>query len=171
MGVLKSLNGAFATVIARGIDLLYFAPISKFLPSHTFRYLVCGVGNYIFLDTLLYFLLYNFVVGHKFYDLGVITISPHVLSMVVVFPITFFTGFWLNRYVAFESTAQRARVQVVKYALSILGSLLIIYMVLKTLVEVCGLWPTPSKVFASVLTAIYSYLAARYFTFGKKRAV
>ena len=39
------------------------------------------------------------------------------------------------------------------------------YGCIKFFVEVCGLWPTPSKVATSILTAVYSYLAARYFTF------
>ncbi|MFI3292151.1 MAG: GtrA family protein [Rikenellaceae bacterium] len=167
MGVVKSLNRAIAKIFIGLINLLYVKSVARFIPSHTFRYLACGVGNYFVLDTLLYYLIYHYIVGERYYDLWVVVISPHVMAMVVVFPITFFTGFWLNRYVAFESTAQRARVQVAKYAISILGSIIISYIALKFLVEVCGVWATPSKGLASVITAIYSYLAARYFTFKK----
>ncbi len=164
---LRSINRVLARGVAGFINLFYVAPIRRYIPSHTFKYLACGVGNYFILDSLLYFMLYNYVVGHRFYDLGVVTISPHILAMIVLFPITFFTGFWLNRYVAFESTTQRARVQVVKYALSILGSLVISYVVLKFLVEGCGVWPTPAKILSSITTAVYSYVAARYFTFRR----
>lgn len=150
------------------IDLFYLPPLRRYIPAHTFRYLACGVGNYFVLDTVLYFVLYNYVVGHRYFDIGVVVVSPHVAAMVLVFPVTFLTGFWLNRYVAFDSTKQRARVQVAKYALSILGSIVISYLVLKALVEVVGLWATPSKVISSVVTAVYSYLAARYFTFVKR---
>ncbi len=55
--------------------------------------------------------------------------------------------------------------QLIRYALSVVGSILLTYGCIKFFVEVCGLWPTPSKVATSILTAVYSYLAARYFTF------
>ncbi|MFR9602245.1 MAG: GtrA family protein [Rikenellaceae bacterium] len=166
-GCTWGVNSFFARLISRFIDLFYIEAVRRYIPPHTFKYLACGVGNYFILDTLLYFLLYNYVVGHRFYDFGFMVISPHVLAMIILFPITFFTGFWLNRHVAFEATEQRARVQVVKYALSIVGSLLISYVVLKLLVEVVGVWPSPAKAASSVVTALYSYLAARYFTFKK----
>ncbi len=166
-GCTSGVNRFFAQLISRFIDLFYVEAVRKYIPPHTFKYLACGVGNYFILDTLLYFVLYNYVVGHRFYDLWIVTISPHVLAMIILFPIIFFTGFWLNRHVAFEATEQRARVQVVKYAFSIVGSLLISYVVLKLLVEVVGIWPSPAKGMSSVITAMYSYFAARYFTFRK----
>ena len=45
------------------------------------------------------------------------------------------------------------------------GSILLNYACMKFLVEVCGLWPTPSKCITSLAVALYSYLAARYYTF------
>ena len=39
------------------------------------------------------------------------------------------------------------------------------YAGLKFFVEFCGLWATPSQMLATFVTMIYSYLAAKYFTF------
>lgn len=117
------------------------------------------------LDTFYYFLLYNFVVAHRYFDLGCVVLSPHIAAMILVFPITFFNGFWLNRNVAFQLSTVRTRTQVVRYALSIGGSVLLTYAGLKFFVEVCGFWATPAKILTTILTVIYSYLAARYFTF------
>ena len=117
------------------------------------------------LDALWYALIYNFVVAHRFVDLGVVVISPHILSMCLVFPITFFTGFWLNGHVAFRHSVLRQRVQLFRYALSIVGSLMLTYLGLKFFVEVCGIWPTPSKVITTLITVVYSFLVAKYFTF------
>ena len=39
------------------------------------------------------------------------------------------------------------------------------YAGMKFFVDVCGVWPTPAKVVTTLLTALYSYLAAKYFTF------
>ncbi|MFI3301688.1 MAG: GtrA family protein [Rikenellaceae bacterium] len=157
-----------AKVVTWFVDLFYLPPLQQYIPHHLFRYFFCGVCNYFILDTVLYFVLYNYVVGHRYFDMGFVVVSPHVLAMLIVFPITFFVGFWLNRHVAFNSTAQRAKVQLLKYVVSIVGSLIISYVVLKFLVESCGVWATPAKVTASVVTAVYSYLMARYFTFTKR---
>ena len=39
------------------------------------------------------------------------------------------------------------------------------YLFLKFFVELCGFWATPSQMMASLGTMVYSYLAAKYFTF------
>lgn len=49
--------------------------------------------------------------------------------------------------------------------MTVVGSILLNYACMKFLVEVCGLWPTPSKCITSLAVALYSYLAARYYTF------
>lgn len=100
-------------------------------------------------------------------DLGFYAISPAVASLILVFPITFFIGFWLNRNVAFHATKERSQSQVKKYALSVCGSIILSYLSLKLLVEVCGVWATPAKTLSSIIVALYSYLAARYFTFRR----
>lgn len=64
-------------------------------------------------DPLCYFLFYNFIVAHRYFDLGFVVISPHIAAMVLVFPFTFFVGFWLNRYVTFRQSPIGARNTVV----------------------------------------------------------
>ncbi len=162
------MSNFLAKGVAWFVDLFYLPPLRRHISLHTFRYVVCGVGNYFILDTILYFVLYNYVVGHRYFD--IIVVSPHVAAMLMVFPITFFTGFWLNRCVVFNSTQQRAKIQVAKYALSVFGSLVISYVVLRFLVESWGVLPTFAKIVSSVITTMYSYFMAKYFIFmkGKK---
>lgn len=107
----------------------------------------------------------SFLVAGRYFDLGFVVMSPHIASLVLVFPITFFTGFWLNRYVAFRTLPVAAGKQLGRYLLTVVGSILLNYACMKFLVEVCGLWPTPSKCITSLAVALYSYLAARYYTF------
>ena len=52
-----------------------------------------------------------------------------------------------------------------RYALSVAGAILLNYLCMKLFVEVVGIWPTPAKLATSLLSAAYSFLAARYFTF------
>lgn len=155
---------SFTSFITRCVDLFYLRPIAAVVPLQTYRYAVCGGLNMV-LDAVWYAVIYNFIVAHRFFDLGVIVISPHIASMCLVFPITFFNGFWLNRHIAFRHSPLSGRTQLVRYALSIGGSLLLTYAGLKFFVEWCHIWPTPSKLLTTAITVIYSYLAAKYFTF------
>lgn len=155
-----------AKAIGRFIDFFYFKPFQKIFSREIFRYAACGGTNMV-LDLVWYFVIYHFVVAERYIDLGFVVVSPHVASLIVVFPITFFTGFWLNRNVAFQATQLGSVHQLWRYALSVVGSLLLNYVCLKFFVEVCGIWPTPAKAVTTAVSVVYSYLAGRYFTFRK----
>ena len=156
---------ALAELIIRAIDWFYIRPVAAVLPRQVFRYVVCGGVTYILFDPVCYFLFYNFIVAHRYVDLGFVVVSPHIAAMILVFPFTFFVGFWLNRYVAFGRSPVGAGTQLLRYLLSVAGSVLLTYAGLKFFVEVCGVWPTPAKMVTTLLTTVYSFLAAKYFTF------
>ncbi|MFR9651558.1 MAG: GtrA family protein [Rikenellaceae bacterium] len=160
-------EGRLVCAVRWVVDLFYVGIIRRIVPIDLWRWAVCGVGNYILLDSILYYIIYHYVVALRYVDFGVVVISPHVLSLIILFPITFSTGFWLGRNVAFGATHQVVSQQLWRYALSIVGSFLINYCVMKFLVEYCGVWATPSKIVGSVITSLYSFLAARYFTFRR----
>ena len=134
------------------------------IPGNGFPLRACGAIT-LSVDAVSYALIYHFLVAGRYFDLGFVVMSPHIASLVLVFPITFFTGFWLNRYVAFRTLPVAAGKQLGRYLLTVVGSILLNYACMKFLVEVCGLWPTPSKCITSLAVALYSYLAARYYTF------
>lgn len=155
----------FADAITAWIDRCYFPFLRSLLPRQTFRYAVCGGVNYLLLDPLFYALAYNGIVAHRYIDLGWVVLSPHIAALGIVFPITFFIGFWLNRNVVFRFSPLQTQTQLGRYLLSVAGSILLTYAGLKFFVEVCGFWPTPSKVLTTVLVTLYSYLIAKYFSF------
>lgn len=159
-----------ADAIIVSIDRLYIQPVRSFLPRQTFRYAVCGGANYLVFDPFFYSLIYNCVIVHRYIDLGFVVLSPHVAALVLVFPITFFIGFWLNRKVVFRFSPLRTRAQLGRYFLSVAGSIALTYIGLKFFVEVCGIWPTPSKVLTTVVVTIYSYLIAKYYSFRNAAA-
>lgn len=159
---------SLASLLTKAIDLFYIPVVRKFVPQQIFRYGACGAAN-MTLDAVWYFIIYNFIVAKQFVDLGFVVISPHILSLIIVFPITFFTGFWLNRNVAFRTTHIESRKQLLRYLLTVLGSILINYASMKLLVEHAHLWATPSKIITTVISTVYSYLASRYFAFATKR--
>lgn len=146
------------------IDLLYIPQIKSCISRDMFGYGLCGAMN-MALDAMWYFLIYHFIVAENFINLGFVVVSPHIASLIIVFPITFCTGFWLNRNVAFRVTHLDSRRQLLRYALSVIGSILINYLCMKFFVESLGIWPTPSKMFTTIISAIYSFLAAKFYTF------
>ena len=101
----------FARRLTRIIDIFYLPPLRRLVPLQTFRYAVCGGANMGF-DLLLYFILYNFVLDKEgVVHLGdFVAVSSYNAAWMIVFPITFFTGFWLNRHIAFHGSPLRGRV-------------------------------------------------------------
>ncbi len=157
---------SLSEILRKTIDYFYLPFVARFFTRQMFRYAACGGLNFLVLDPLLYFLIYHYVVTpDRFFDLGVMFVSSHIASMILVFPLTSFNGFWLNRNVVFGGSRLRRRTQFVRYVISIGGSVLLTYAGLKFFVEVCHIWPTPAKVITTVITVVYSFLAAKYFSF------
>lgn len=154
----------FVDRLVRIVDALYIRPLRGLISRDLFGYGLCGATN-MALDILWYFLIYHYVVCARYVDLGFVVMSPHILSLFIVFPITFFTGFWLNRNVAFRVTKVSSRKQLFRYSLSVVGSILINYLCMKLFVEVCLIWPTPSKMITTVISVCYSYIMVRFVTF------
>ena len=152
--------------IRRVVDFFYVRPFDRVFSRELFRYAACGGMNMV-LDALLYYLIYHYLIAERFIDLGCVVVSPHIASLAVVFPITFFNGFWLNRNVAFRASSLRTRTQLVRYLISVGGAVVLNYLCMKIFVEGCGFWATPSKLLTTVISALYSYLAARYYTFRR----
>ena len=152
-----------AQIITKIIDFFY-RPFSKYVSQQLFRYAACGGGNMV-LDWVLYFILYNFVVGHELVYIGSFCLTPHVMTLIIVFPITLFTGFWLNKYVTFTHSSLRGYKQLWRYILIVAVNLLVNYFGLKLLVEVCGIYPTPSKMIITIITVIISFFGQKYFSF------
>ncbi len=143
-------------------------PFSRYIPQETFRYGATGGANTL-LDIFLYFVFYNFVLDKTEVDLGFVVISPHIAAFLIVFPITFSTGFLLAKYITFTQSTLRGRVQLFRYGLSVGGSFLLNYIFLKIFVEFMGIFPTPSKIFTTIIVIIYSYIIQKHFTFRTEK--
>lgn len=150
-------------LIIRIIDWFYF-PFLHFIPKEIYRYAVTGGLNLVF-DLILYFIVYNFVLHKQIVDLGFVAISPHIAAFLVVFPITFLSGFILAKYVTFSASELKGRIQLFRYGLTVTGAILLNYFFLKLFVEHFGWYATFSKGVTTVIVVIYSYLAQRYFSF------
>ena len=161
-----------AHIITKIIDFFY-RPFSRWFSPQLFRYAACGGGNMV-LDWVLYFLIYNFVIGHQLLyitlpfreGLGVgFCITPHIATLCIVFPITLLTGFWLNKYVTFTQSNLRSSKQLMRYIAIVALNLAVNYFGLKLCVECFGWYPTPSKMFITLITIAISYFGQKYYSF------
>jgi putative flippase GtrA len=154
-------------LIIRVIDWWYF-PFLRFIPIEVFRYATTGGANTI-LDIFLYFIFYRYVLHMQIVHFGFFAISPHIAAFLMVFPITFTTGFLLAKYVTFTASELKGKIQLFRYGLAVAGSILLNYVFLKFFVEFIGLYATPSKAITTIIVVIYSYILQRYFSFKTGR--
>jgi len=155
-----------AEIVRRAVDSLYIPLLRRLVPRETFRYFVCGGINMV-LGWCVYSILYRYVVAGRWLDLGFIVMSPHTLSLVIQFPITFFTGFWLNRRVTFTLSTLTGGRQLARYVLQNAGALLVNYLLLKLFVEAAHIYPPAARPLTDLIVAVYSYLTARLYTFRR----
>ena len=162
--------------IIKCIDFFY-RPFAKWMPEQIFRYAACGGGNMV-LDWVLYFLIYNFVIGHDLVYISplyfvhcplVLCLTPHIATLCIVFPITLLTGFWLQKYVTFTASNLHGVRQLGRYTLIVAINLAINYFGLKLCVEGWGWYPTPSKMAITLVTIIISFLGQKYYSFRVKK--
>jgi putative flippase GtrA len=142
----------------------FYKPFKKYIPAETFRYAATGGFNTA-LDIFLYFFFYHFVLHKEIVDLGFVAISPHIAAFIIVFPITFTTGFLFAKYITFTNSQIKGRVQLFRYGLTVGGSILLNYILLKFFVEYLLIWPTVAKIITTVIVVAYSYFIQRFFTF------
>ena len=159
-----------AQIITKIIDFFY-TPFRNLMSEQLFRYAACGGGNMV-LDWILYFLIYNFVIGHELVNVQFTiynvqfaqAITPHIATLCIVFPLT---GFWLQKYVTFTQSNLHGARQLIRYILIVCVNLAINYFGLKLCVEIWGWYPTPSKMVITLVTVAVSYLGQKYYTFRK----
>lgn len=146
------------------IILWFYKPFKKLIPEQTFKYAVTGGANTT-LDIILFYIFYNFVLKKEILDLGFIAISPYIAAFLMSFSISFPTGFLLAKYISFPGSYLRKRIQILRYGLTVMGSILFNYVFLKLFVEKLGWYATLSKIVTTLIVITFSYTAQKYFTF------
>jgi putative flippase GtrA len=140
----------------------------RFFDKTTFRYAACGGVNTLF-DIFLFFINYNFVFQKENLDLDFIVISPHIASFLFAFIISFPTGFVLMRFVVFQESTLKGRIQFFRYFVTVIVAVLLNYVFLKVLVEKIGLFPTIAKIITTFFVVAFSYITQRNFSFSNSQ--
>ena len=83
--------------------------------------------------------------------------------------------FLLAKYITFTNSPIKGKTQLLRYMMTVVGAILLNYILLKILVEYLYIWPTIAKIITTVIVVVYSYMLQRYFTFKtgqlKKKAL
>jgi putative flippase GtrA len=155
--------------VLRFIDFFY-PPFSRWLPIHTFRYIISG-GTNTASGIVLYFLIYNYVLHQKDVTLpfppGMIT-AP-VATLIIEAPLTFIIGFTLNKYLVFTKSELKGRIQMFRYGIVVSTNLMLNFAMIKIMVETFHFYPTISKFITTVLLAVASYFIQTHFSFRVKK--
>ena len=149
--------------ILQFIDFFY-PYFRRFMPLETFRYAACG-GSNMLLDIFIYYISYNFILHKQILDLGFYAFKPHMAALFMAFCISFPTGFLLSKYVVFNTSFLRGRIQLFRYMLVVAINLLLNYSFLKVLVEYMNFYPTIARIFATVFIVTFSYVSQKHFSF------
>ncbi len=144
--------------------LWFYPPFKKFMPKQTFKYAATGGFNTV-LDIFLYFIAYNYILDKEIVYFGMYAVSPHIAAFLMSFVITFPVGFLLAKFISFPGSYLRKRIQILRYGMSVSGSILLNYFFLKLFVEHFLWYPTFSKIVTTLIVIVFSYTVQKHFTF------
>jgi putative flippase GtrA len=74
-------------------------------------------------------------------------------------------------YVVFQGSYLRRRVQLLRYFLVALGSVILNYVLIKFFVEYLNFYPTPALITTAGFVILFSYLSQRHFSFRQGKAL
>ncbi|WP_048904250.1 GtrA family protein [Pedobacter sp. V48] len=152
------------------IDFFY-PPFSRWLPIHTFRYMVSG-GTTAATGIVVYYICYNWILHQKDVHLS-IPFFPNLITaptaaLAIESVITFFIGFVLNKYLIFTKSDLKGRIQLFRYGSVVATNILLNYALLKVFLSF-GFYPTISKIIITTILTVFSYFSQKHFSFKAKK--
>jgi putative flippase GtrA len=151
------------------IDFFY-PPFKRLMDLQTFRYAACGGANTL-LGLVLYAIGFHYVLHEQTLHLGFYAFKAHVAALFMSFCVVFPIGFFLMKYVVFSNSFLKGRVQLFRYFLQYLFSLMLNYILLKIFVEIFHIYAVLSQVITTVIVILFSYLVQKNYTFRSGSAV
>jgi putative flippase GtrA len=162
---MRSIHNTIRKIILAIVDFFY--PLfKKIMPIQTFRYAVCGGANTV-LGIVLYFIAFHYIFTDNTVQLtDKIALKRHIAAdYLFAFWVAFPIGFYLNRYVVFQESNLKKRVQLFRYFVVLCGSIAINYFCLKLFVEIFHIHGPTAKVITSVVVIAFSYISQRNYSF------
>ena len=163
------------SVVLGFIDFFY-PPFRKYLPLQTFRYAACGGGTAL-LNLVAFFIANNYILPPeetyrlKWHIIGFDTMEHYTAAFIISLCISFPVGFALNKYVVFQQSHLRGRVQLFRYAVMTGLNIFLNWALLHFFAGVLGFWNTPSQALTTGILAVLSYFAQTHFSFRSRKTV
>lgn len=142
----------------------FYKPFSKFIPQQTFRYAVAGGLNMVY-GLIQYWFIFNFIIDQKDVNLGFVVVSAPIASFLINFVITFFSGFYLTRNIAFSKSEVKTKAQIVRYLGVVAINFVINYVGLRFMVRELAFYPSIANALIQIVTVAISFLINKFYTF------
>jgi putative flippase GtrA len=153
------------------IDFFY-PPFSRWLPLHTFRYLISG-GTTAASGIVSYYVAYNWILHQKniYVDFPFLPklITAHSTALIISTLISFMIGFTLNKYLVFTKSNLKGRIQMFRYATVLTINFGLNLAMLNYMVEGLHFYPSLSQAFITIALSLCSYFLQKHFTFSVKK--
>ena len=155
-------------LVIRILDVFY--PVFKpFLSKQNYYYAAIGGANMV-LDLFLYFIAYHYIFKKQVVQITeFLAFEPYIAAFIFAFLITFPTGFLLSKYIVWTESNIRGRIQLFRNLLLVIANIVLNYVLLKFFIEICHIYPTPSKLLTIIIVVTFSYLTQKHFTFRVKK--
>lgn len=116
---------------------------------------------------LAYYITYKFILKGADFDFGFYAFKSHNAALAVSFIVSFIVGFFLMKYVVFDDSKIKGKVQLFRYMLVCVFNLVLNYILLRIAVESWNIYPVFAQIGTTVVVVLTSYLAQRHFSFKK----
>ena len=145
------------------IDFFY-PPFKKLMNLQTFRYAASGGGNTL-LGLIIYTISFKYIFAEQTFHLPFYALKGHVAALMASFVITFPVGFFMSKYVVFNDSNMKGRIQLFRYFMVCLFNLVLNYLLLKIMVERFQIYAVIAQVLTIGIVIIFSYIAQRNYSF------
>jgi putative flippase GtrA len=166
---MRQAHKTIRSIILSVVDFFY--PLFKrIMPLQTFRYAACGGFNTT-LGIVLYFVAFQYIFTNETVQITEnFALSRHIAAdFLFAFWISFPIGFYLSRYVVFQESNLKKRIQLFRYFVVVCGAIGLNYFFLKLFVEIFGINGPLAKILTSVFVIAFSYVSQRNYSFKTKK--
>jgi len=157
---------ALRQIILSIIDFFH-QPFARWIDKRTFRYLSCG-GSGAVLNIGVYYLSYHFLFHEQDVQTSFILVRSAIAAAIVAFCISTPYGFLMSRYIVFQESNLRGRVQLFRYLLTVGACAVLTYFFVPFFHYTCGIYATVANILTNIIVAFFSYAVQRFFTFKIK---
>ncbi len=126
-------------------------------------FLSAGVAALV--DVVIYFITINYIIVADRVQLGNYSASNHNFSLCISYSCGVVVNFLLTKYAVFNESELSSLKQFRRFALIAFLGFFANYGLLRFFVEVCGIYPTVSRIIAALSLGVASYYVHKLFTF------